>query len=65
MINGYESGLKNIRKFFKAALVEKYGMSYFQNFKHSSTNVAIKNSVTPKVLSRIINDSGKCLPCFH
>lgn len=65
MLNGPESGFKNIRKFLKTALVEKYGMSYFQHFKHVSTKVAFKQSVTSKVVSRIINDSDGCLPCFQ
>lgn len=65
MLNGPESGFKHICKFLKAALIEKYGMSYFQHFKHVSTKAAFKQSVTSKVVSRIINDSDNCLPCFH
>ena len=64
MLNGPESGYKNIRKFLKAALIEMDGVSYFQYFKHVSANGSFKNAVTSKVVEKILNNSEDCLPCF-
>lgn len=65
LLNGPPPGYKNTRKILKAALVEKYGISYYKHFKYISTSVINQKCITSKVVSRILDDSSGCLPCFE
>lgn len=65
MLNGPPAGYKNTRKCLKTALIEKYGKSYFLHFKHVSSDSKFKFLVTSKVVNKIIEEPGNCLPCFQ
>lgn len=65
MLNGPPAGYKNIRKFLKIALIEKYGMSYYKHFKNISASKVYQKSVMSKVVTRLLEDLANCLPCFQ
>lgn len=64
VLNGPPAGYQSVRKILKSALIDRYGTSFYNNFKNISTSTSFISCIKSKVVSRILEIDKTILPCF-
>ena len=63
LLNGLPPGYAGTRKFFKAALISMFGVTYYKHFTRIRMSKIMNKNISSIVISKIMNNAN-CLPCF-